>query len=56
MFSFIIHQTDAPEKEFLCSNVPPDTASNVTELQFCDGVTDCADASDEPMYCPAGNF
>ena len=55
-FSFITHQTDAPDNEFLCSDVPPDIASNVTELQFCDGVIDCADASDEPTHCPAGKI
>ena len=44
----------SPFDDFQCTSAPPDTPSNVTELQFCDGVSDCVDDSDEPQYCPAG--
>ena len=42
--------------EFPCSDVPRGLPSNVTELQFCDGVADCGDGSDEPSHCPAGYY
>ena len=40
--------------EFPCSDVPLGLSSNVTELQFCDGVADCGDGSDEPPHCETG--
>ena len=42
--------------DFRCEDVPPDISSNVTELQFCDGMSNCTDGSDEPQYCPAGIY
>ena len=39
---------------FPCSESPPDNPMCVGELQFCDGVTDCSDGSDEPTDCLTG--
>ena len=41
------------ENQFPCQ----DTAGNpqcISELQFCDGVSDCADGTDEPTDCLNG--
>ena len=41
------------ENQFPCQ----DTEGNplcISELQFCDGVSDCGDGSDEPSYCSDG--
>ena len=46
--------TDSPHDDFQCKSMLEATPSNVTELQFCDGISDCRDESDEPTYCPAG--
>ena len=46
--------TGSAFKDFRCKDIPSDTPSNVTELQFCDGVSNCMDGSDEPQHCPAG--
>lgn len=43
-----------PSEQFPCLNSTPEFHSNVTELQFCDGSANCADMSDEPLYCPGG--
>ena len=48
------HKTGFPHNEFPCSDVPSNIPTNVTELQFCDGVADCASGSDEPEYCSMG--
>ena len=44
----------SPFEDFQCENLPHDTPSNVTELQFCDGMINCKDESDEPEFCRAG--
>ena len=45
---------ESPHDDFQCASMLETTPSNVTELQFCDGISDCRDESDEPTYCPAG--
>ena len=47
---------DSPHDDFQCASMVEATPSNVTELQFCDGRSDCMDESDEPTYCPAGTY
>ena len=48
--------TGSAFNDFRCKGIPADTPSNVTELQFCDGVSNCMDGSDEPQHCPAGKL
>jgi len=48
------HKTGFPRNEFPCSDVPPNIPTNVTELQFCDGVADCVNGSDELAHCSMG--
>ncbi len=43
-----------PANELPCLDISPGAPTNVTELQFCDGSSDCPDGSDEPSNCPAG--
>ena len=44
-------------KGFYCANSTLQYPSNVTELQFCDGATDCPNnESDEPTQCPEGTL
>ena len=43
--------TGGSQDQFLCSNPPPNTPSNISVLQICDNVTDCADGADEHMSC-----
>ncbi len=40
---------------FPCSESPPEDPVCVSELQFCDGVADCPEGSDEPEDCSSGN-
>ena len=49
MHCFLKATTD---REFICL----DDFSNKTktELQFCDGIMDCTDGSDEPSHCSSG--
>ena len=49
MHCFLKATTD---REFVCL----DNFSNKTktELQLCDGTTDCIDGSDEPSHCLSG--
>ncbi len=39
---------------FPCSESPPEDPVCVSELQFCDGIADCPEGSDEPVDCPRG--
>ena len=47
---------DVPVKGFPCSNTTKENYLNVTESQFCNGVSDCADGFDEPSSCFSGNW
>ena len=41
------------ENQFPCSTMVG-TPVCISELQYCDGITDCADGSDEPSDCLNG--
>ena len=48
---------DCPEEHmFPCVVTPPNEPYCVSELQFCDGVSDCPDGSDEPVDCARGKY
>ena len=49
--------TECPEKHmFPCVVTPPNEPYCVSELQFCDGVVDCPDGSDESVDCAQGKY
>ena len=49
MHCFLKATTD---REFICSD--DDSNETKTELQFCEGIMDCIDGSDEPTHCSSG--